>query len=181
MNGCDQEPPLGDRDLPTSEEVATETDHFLERDVIRYHAVSDAAYGSKETLFRVDSPLRQAAAVHFSRYYHRELQFDMPPYTQGDESEDLHVVLLRSHRLGTCVPIAAGAAGMLRVGDTWLLTWIWIHHWERGDRHHTTQRVFDALDAAYGQFKVEAPVSGAMRGLLKKRGYENRVVTRGKG
>lgn len=168
----------GDRDLPTPEEIEGETAQVLEQDIIRYHAVTDASYGIHESLFRVDSALRQDAAEHFGRCFHREIQHDFAPYRRGDESDDLHVLLLRSGRLLRTVPIAAGAVEMKRVRGLWVLTWIWIHPWDRGDRHPTTKQAFDALDAAYGEFSILGPISEAMRSLMKKRGYEDRLVVR---
>lgn len=169
------EPNFDKDQLPTEEEIAEETEVFLNRDTISCHRITDAAYGVSWMLYPVNSPQRGEAAESIGRYFHRETHFDFPPYSVGDEGEDHHVYLVRSKRISTCVPIVAGALGIQRVQDNWVLTWIWLHPWERGT--NLVDAVFNTLDETYGSFYVEAPISGAMRGLMSKRKYdENRIV-----
>ncbi|CAH0237548.1 hypothetical protein [Microbacterium foliorum] len=171
------EQPVDKNDLPTQEEVIRETEHFLERDVIHYHRISDTAYGISWMLYPVNSPQRREVAESLARYFHRETHLDFPPYTAGDENDDRLVYLVRSMRITTAVPIIAGAVGLQRASEEWVLTWIWLHPWER--RTRLVDAVFDLLDAAFGDFFIEAPISGAMRGLMTKRHYESsRLVTR---
>lgn len=172
--------PLSERDLPSFDEVVIETQPFVERDLIAYHPIPDAAYGSKETLYLVDSEVRQDAAAAIARYFHRETPYDFQPYSAGDEGLDCPVHLLRTLRLSTMVPIAAGAVGMRRIGTVWCLKWVWIHPWDRGDEYSLAKHVFDQVDDLYGEFKIEAPASRAMRGLMRKRGYSlDRLVSVG--
>lgn len=171
------EQPFDEEDLPAEEEVIEETEHFLARDVIRYHGISDAVYGITWVLYPVNSPHRGAVAEEIARYFHRETAFDFPPYAAGDEDDNFRVYLVRSMRLNTVFPIIAGAVGLQRTKAGWVLTWIWLHPWER--RTKLVDSVFETLDATFGAFYVEAPISNAMRGLMAKRGYElTRLVTR---
>lgn len=165
-----------DRDsLPTAQEIAEETDSRLERDVITYHRVTDTAYGNTWNLFPVNSPQRRDVAEKIGRYFHRETHFDFAPYTAGDEDDNRVVYLVRTRRMLTAVPLIAGAVELQRVSEDWVLTWIWLHPWERGTA--LVREVFDLLDETYGSFFIEVPISGAMRSLIKKRNYdENRLV-----
>ncbi len=75
----------------------------------------------------------------------------------------------------TAIPLIAGALELQRVSDDWVLTWVWVHPWERGTV--LSREVFDLLDETYGSFLIEAPISGAMRSLIRKRRYdENRII-----
>lgn len=169
------EKPFDEDALPSEEEIATETDAFLEREVISYHRITDAEYGIAWMLYPVVSAERREVAAKIARYFHRETRFDFAPYTEGDENEDRVVYLVRSKRITTMVPIIAGAVEFQKVGDKWVLTWIWLHPWERSTRLATA--VFDLLDSAFGAFLIEGPISGAMRRLMEKRQYElSRVV-----
>lgn len=170
------EPPFSDDELPTEEEIAQETETFLARDIISYHRITDAAWGSKWMLYPVNSAERRQVAESIGRYFHRETRFDFPPYTAGDETKDNPVYLVRSKRLGTAVPLIAGAIGFKRVQDDWVLTWIWLHPWERGTT--LVDAVFDVLDAMHGSFYIEGPISGAMRRLMAKRQYDTSRVVR---
>ncbi|MFB2582353.1 hypothetical protein ACEXQD_13980 [Herbiconiux sp. P15] len=172
--------PYAERDLPSDEDVEQEVMGRIERDLIQLHAITDAHFSLRPDLFLVDSVPRADIAAQFARYFHRESPWDFPPYTKGDESEDLPVWLIRSQRVRGSVPLAAGAVGMRRYGDGWALKWIWIHPWERGKlvRHNPTPDVvFDLLDELYGEFRVEGPVTAAMRGLMTRRKYgPDRVI-----
>lgn len=170
------EPKFDEKQLPTEEEVAKETESFLNRSTLCYQRIADADYNIDWMLYPVNSAQRGEVAEIISHYFHRETQFDFRPYSAGEENEDHPVYLVRSKRFTTCVPIIAGAFGLERVQGNWVLTWIWIHPWERGTR--LVGAVFDTLDETYGSFYVEEPVSGAMRGLMAKRKYdEKRIVT----
>jgi len=163
------EPRFDEHDLPTDDEVCTETATQLRRDVIEYHALTDADYTSKWMVYPVNSPQRQAVAERIARYFHREAGFDHPPYSAGDETPDRPVYLVRSERLSTMVPLIAGAVAFRRVEDAWVLSWVWLHPWERsGELTHLT---FNTLDQIHGPFLVAGPVRKAMRGLMDKRGY----------
>lgn len=169
------EPPFDDANLPTTQEIREETEPFLEREVISYHAITDADYTSKWMIYPVNSPERQQVAGHVARYFHKEAGFDMRPYSPGDESERRPVYLLRSVSLLTMVPLIAGAVGFRLVQGDWILTWIWIHPWERGGA--LAQRTFDTLDEQYPGFFIEGPIRKPMRGLMAKRGYDGRERT----
>lgn len=170
------EPRFDEDQLPTEEEVTQETERILSRDVIAYHRVGDAAYGVKWMLYPVNSPQRAEVAEQIARYFHKETGFDFPPYMVGDEGEDNPVYLVRSKASTTCVPIIAGAVGFQKVRSDWVLTWIWLHPWERGGR--LVDAVFKTLDEVHGDFYIEAPVSNAMRGLMRKRQYDDSRVVR---
>jgi len=125
-------------------------------------------------LYPVNSPQRRQVAENIGRYFHRENRFDFAPYTAGDENEARRVYLVRSKRLTTTVPIIAGAIALEKVEEKWVLTWVWLHPWERATA--LVDAVFDVLDETYGMFYIEGPVSGAMRRLMEKRRYDERRI-----
>jgi len=175
------EPELSERDLPSAEDMENELGGRIERDIIQLHPIPDAEWRTREKLFLVDSPLRQEIAESIGRYFKRETPYDFPPYSAGDESSETPVYLIRTTRVGAVVAIAAGALGMRRVQGEWILKWIWIHPWERGQLgdgpEQTANLVFRTLDELYGDFLIEGPISPAMRRLMEKRGYDSdRVV-----
>lgn len=165
------------RDLPTPEEIESQASPYEQRDTIEIFGIVDADYGTDATLFPVNSPGRAAIADKFARYFHKELhRFDFQPYAAGDETDDRLVFLVRTGRIRSMVPLAAGCVALERVQDEWTLTWVWIHPWERGgDAVGTT---FDDLDKRFGPFRILAPTSKAFAGLMRKRGYDdNRLGT----
>lgn len=169
------EPSFDEDLLPTDEEVTQETELVLDRDVIVYHRITDAAFGAEWMLYPVNSPERAEVAERIARYFYKETGHDFPPYSAGDESDSRPVYLVRSKRVATCVPIIAGAVGFEKVESEWVLTWVWLHPWERGGR--LTEAVFKTLDVVHGSFFILAPVSKAMRSLMKKREYdESRAI-----
>lgn len=168
--------PLAERDLPSQIEIEQEVMGRFDRDLIALHAITDADFSLDPELFLVDTEHRQKIAKMIARYFHRETPWDLPPYSPGDESDGMPVWLIRSQRVATMVPLAAGALGMRLIGDQWALKWICIHPWERGRlgsrSRPTVEVVFDELDERYGEFLIEGPVSKAMRALMSKRGYD---------
>lgn len=149
--------------------------HWLERDKIEYHALLDADE-ERWLLYPVDTPERGEIAETIARYFHRETTHDFRPYSAGDEEENgVRVFLIRSHRLRMCLlPIIGGAVGMRSVGDEWVLMWVWLHPWERGtgpDGGTLSRKTFDALEAEFGKFHVQAPLSKPMRAVASRRGY----------
>ncbi|WP_146086498.1 hypothetical protein [Rathayibacter sp. AY1D1] len=91
-----------------------------------------------------------------------------------DVDQPRPVYLIPSKRIGSMVPVIAGAAGFALVGDAVVLRWVWLHPWERGGT--LTNTTFNAFDQLYGPFKIEGPTSKAMKGLMRKRGYTGREV-----
>jgi hypothetical protein len=62
--------------------------------------------------------------------FRRELRLDFAPFDM-DDPESVGV-LIDSKRFLATFPIAAGAAGLERASDRWILKWVWLHPYERG-------------------------------------------------
>lgn len=82
------ERPFPVKNRPTDEEVTQETEHSLSRDVILYHRITDAEYGSMWVLCPVNSPERREVTEKIGPYFHRETHLDFFPYTAADEGSD---------------------------------------------------------------------------------------------
>ncbi|WP_412540090.1 hypothetical protein R8Z50_30375 [Longispora sp. K20-0274] len=98
--------------------------------------------------------------------FKRELGYDTPPFDPGDPLGD--GVLILSQKFIATFPIAAGAAEFIRHDDgAWMMTWIWLHPYERGNS--LAGQVWDELEDRYGQFLIDGPLSPAMRAFLNRR------------
>lgn len=168
------EPAFDPANLPTEEEIKEEIGDRLKKYILEYQVITDADYRPTWMLFPVNSPQRQQVAEQIARYFHRESQYDFPPYSAGDEGPERPVYLIPSKHIGSLVPVIAGAAGFTLVDGIAVLRWVWLHPWERGG--DLTQATFTAFDRLYGEFKIEGPTSKPMKGLMKKRGYTGREV-----
>ncbi len=100
------------------------------------------------------------------RQFKRELGYDFPPFDPGDPHNE--AVLINSLKFHATFPIAAGAAGFMRDDEGWIMTWIWLHPYERGGR--LIEKAWPELGARYGEFRIEAPYSPAMEAFMRRHG-----------
>jgi hypothetical protein len=98
------------------------------------------------------------------RQFKRELGYDFPPFDPDDPDRD--AVLINSWKFHATFLIAAGAAEFMRDDAGWIMTWIWLHPYERGGR--LIEKAWPELEARYGEFRIEAPYSPAMEAFMRR-------------
>ena len=116
-------------------------------------------------LVPVTSSAHRQAAEYFGKQFRRELGYTLEPYEATDAESETVLIL---SRFQASFSLAAGAAGLSRTDDGWLLTWVWLHPHERG--RGLLDQAWDELEERYGDFAIEAPYSGAMRRFFDRRG-----------
>lgn len=124
--------------------------------------VPDVGQGDRRTLFRVTTPAQLEVARRIGGWLRMETGNGFPP-DPVTESRDRVTLLIRSTVLSV-TPLAGGAADLQRWGDRWVLLWVWLFPLDRS----RGREWWEALEAEFGDFAVQAPLSKAMAGLLDK-------------
>lgn len=128
------------------------------------------------------SPLSWRRAVEkLAYYFRREFGYDFPPYEASevenwDLAKDRVLVFIKKTTLEDWEDYFyfVGAVGMRwrkwdDVPHGWGLAWAWLHPYER--RKGLLTQAWPFLTEKFPAIRIEAPVSEAMLGFLKRVGY----------
>lgn len=132
--------------------------------VIELLPIPDVDWGEWRPLYRVATPAQLEVATQIGRWWRAETFNDFPP--QPTIASPTRVTLLiKATSVGTMAPLAGGAVEMHRGPDRWVLMWVWLFPFERSghDRSWWTE-----LETEFGDFAIQPPLSGAMKGFLRK-------------
>lgn len=152
-------------------------------------AVEKNLYDSQAPMasrFRIVGPASPVtwrdATEKLAYYFRRELEYDSPPYTAAevenwDLAKDRVLVFVKDTVLEDWEDYLyfIGAVGVRwREWDNaphgWAIAWAWLHPYERRKGHLSKSWPF--LLEKFPNFRVEAPISDAMIGFLKKMEYK---------
>jgi len=144
---------------------ARELEHFGDppRFNIRMFPLLGMDSRSGPVILRADTSELRDVVTAIGMQFKRELRYDVPPFDPDDPHTEAFVIA--STRFEATFPIAAGAGGMDRdPSGAWVLTWVWLHPYERGGRLFGD--AWRALEARYGDFSLEGPFSPAMQRFI---------------
>jgi len=136
--------------------------------------------------FRIVGPASPESWRHATEklayYFKRQLSYDFPPYVASevadrDLDKDRVLVFIHDTVLADWEDYLyfVGAVGIRwcdweNAPASWTITWAWLHPYER--RAGYLSRVWPFLLQKFPNFRVEAPISEAMIGFLRKINYE---------
>jgi hypothetical protein len=135
--------------------------------------------GYSRRLVPVTTPERAEMAEQFARHFHDEAGFDGLQFRAGMESEsNRHVYLLNSRAILRAVPVAVGAVEVKVARDgSPVLTWVWLHPFERSSTWKVWERVWRELSELHGDLYIQAPLRPAMEAFRRRIGVpDERIV-----
>ena len=118
-----------------------------DRRIIELIPIPDVEWGAEESLYPVTTPAQVEVATRIGRYWKNETRYGSTPVIEV--ASPTRVTLLIKSTAGTMAPLAGGGVEMEQPRDHWVLTWVWLHPFERSGR---SNEWWPALEKEFGDF-----------------------------
>ena len=110
------------------------------------------------------------AVETLARYFQREFQYDFRFLAEDEVDYVAYLWTLELWDTDAFNQLAIGTCVFYPHGDSWTLAFVWIHPFFRSQG--ILSRSWDYFKSRFGRFRVECPLSPAMKRFLIKQKYE---------
>lgn len=105
------------------------------------------------------------------RQFAAEMEYESNPPVLGDSGD---VWLVTAPNIFRPYSLVCGAAEVDADQTVPILSWIWVHPLQRGNRSDSAKQLWERLKTEYDQIVPGPSISPAMKKFLKKHGHEEK-------
>jgi len=136
--------------------------------------IDDTAWEMNCDLIKAETPGQLELAARLSRYFSIETGHQYQ-YVDHSESRTSYYFVQPTWIL-VSAPLAAGCICLTKLNDAFVVSWIWIHPFERSKSRHALPQWWKKLSELHPDFALQLPLSKAMEGLLRKHDLHPRLA-----